>query len=274
MLTCRVHPGESNSQFMLQGILDFLLQPNNKEAQLLRETFIFKILPILNPDGVIQGNYRCNLLGVDLNRRWINPSKLLHPTIYYGKMLAKSLQADHSVLMFLDLHGHSRKRNVFMYGCQCSQQDVNQHRSNNLIKVVPYMLGQRSKLFSFGDCKFANEKEKEATARLVMFREMQVLNSYTLEATFYAMYNQKTFKKKYNVEDELQLKAEDLMAVGADFCQTLVSIINSKILKKKFFQEAAQGGAPPNCIVIPSIHNHVLKENNLNLQSTNKLNQS
>lgn len=25
---------------------------------------------MLNPDGVIVGNYRCNLAGVDLNRVW------------------------------------------------------------------------------------------------------------------------------------------------------------------------------------------------------------
>lgn len=67
-LTSRVHPGESNSSFMIQGVIDFLLNPNNKEAQILRETFIFKIIPMLNPDGVINGNYRCNILGVDLNR--------------------------------------------------------------------------------------------------------------------------------------------------------------------------------------------------------------
>lgn len=116
-LTSRVHPGESNSSFMIQGVIDFLLTPNNKEAQALRETFIFKIIPMLNPDGVINGNYRCNILGVDLNRRWLNPSKLLHPTIYYAKMLAKSCNNDHSIIVFCDMHGHSKKRNVFMYGC-------------------------------------------------------------------------------------------------------------------------------------------------------------
>ncbi len=42
---------------------------------------------MLNPDGVINGNYRCNLVGCDLNRRWPNPSKLLHPTIYFTKKL-------------------------------------------------------------------------------------------------------------------------------------------------------------------------------------------
>ena len=88
-LTSRVHPGESNASFMIQGAIDFLLQKNNKEAKMLRETFIFKIIPMLNPDGVVNGNYRCNFSGADLNRRWPNPSKLLHPTIYYTKKLLK-----------------------------------------------------------------------------------------------------------------------------------------------------------------------------------------
>ena len=127
---------------------------------------------MLNPDGVINGNYRCNILGVDLNRRWLNPSKLLHPTIYYAKMLAKSCNNDHSIIIFCDMHGHSKKRNVFMYGCVSGQSDLNQHKNNNLIKLVPYLFSQKSQLFSFPDCKFANEREKESTARLVMFKEL------------------------------------------------------------------------------------------------------
>lgn len=46
---------------------------------------------MLNPDGVIYGNYRSSILGVDLNRRWKNPSKFLHPTIFYAKKLIKYL---------------------------------------------------------------------------------------------------------------------------------------------------------------------------------------
>ena len=40
---------------------------------------------MLNPDGVIHGNYRCSLVGSDLNRCWNNPSQVLHPEIYYTK---------------------------------------------------------------------------------------------------------------------------------------------------------------------------------------------
>ena len=60
---------------MMRGVIDFLTDVDNQEAKLLREKFIFKIIPMLNPDGVINGNYRCSLAGCDLNRRWKNPLK-------------------------------------------------------------------------------------------------------------------------------------------------------------------------------------------------------
>jgi hypothetical protein len=44
---------------------------------------------MLNIDGVLNGNYRCNLAGVDLNRQWIDPSRKLHPTIFHTKMVKK-----------------------------------------------------------------------------------------------------------------------------------------------------------------------------------------
>lgn len=52
----------------MEGMLDFLLDLNNEEAKYLRSVCIFKIVPMMNPDGVIHGNYRCSLSGVDLNR--------------------------------------------------------------------------------------------------------------------------------------------------------------------------------------------------------------
>jgi len=67
-LTARQHPGETPSSYMIEGAIEFLTDPHNAEAAFLREHFIFKVIPMMNPDGVIHGNYRCNLQGVDLNR--------------------------------------------------------------------------------------------------------------------------------------------------------------------------------------------------------------
>ncbi|KAL4159924.1 hypothetical protein PRNP1_000496 [Phytophthora ramorum] len=51
VLTARVHPGESNSSFVMHGILDFLTG-NSLEARFLRHHFVFKVVPMLNPDGL------------------------------------------------------------------------------------------------------------------------------------------------------------------------------------------------------------------------------
>lgn len=47
--------------------MDFLLG-DSEEAKKLRSEYIFKIVPMLNPDGVIIGNHRGALSGIDLNR--------------------------------------------------------------------------------------------------------------------------------------------------------------------------------------------------------------
>ena len=53
---------------MMNGLLDFLLGDTFK-AKLLRDNFVFKVILIINPDGVINGNYICSMAVVDLNRK-------------------------------------------------------------------------------------------------------------------------------------------------------------------------------------------------------------
>jgi cytosolic carboxypeptidase protein 2/3 len=43
---------------MIKGVIDYLVS-DSKEASVLRDHFVFKIIPMINPDGVINGNYRC-----------------------------------------------------------------------------------------------------------------------------------------------------------------------------------------------------------------------
>ena len=86
VITARIHPGESNSSWKMKGVIDFLISEDPKAVE-LRNKYVFKIVPMLNPDGVINGNYRCSLAGCDLNRRWKFPSEILHPTVYHTKKL-------------------------------------------------------------------------------------------------------------------------------------------------------------------------------------------
>jgi murein tripeptide amidase MpaA len=99
VITSRVHPGEAQSSWVIQGLIEFLLS-DDPVAVRLRANYVFKIVPMLNPDGVVYGNYRCSLLGFDLNRRWLEPSKHLDPTIYYTKRLIKVFQEEREVQMY------------------------------------------------------------------------------------------------------------------------------------------------------------------------------
>jgi cytosolic carboxypeptidase protein 2/3 len=78
---------------------------------------------------------RCSLSGVDLNRQWKRPSKALHPTIFATKMLIRNERiSQREVFMYVDLHGHSRKQNVFMYGCD------DKRKPRPAVRVFPKLL--------------------------------------------------------------------------------------------------------------------------------------
>ena len=67
---------------MMDGFVRELIS-DSEYAQMLRSHFQFKIVPMLNPDGVINGNYRFSGYGCDLNRRWVNCKEQYQPEIYY-----------------------------------------------------------------------------------------------------------------------------------------------------------------------------------------------
>lgn len=104
-LTARVHPGEVQSSFALEGLVYFLLS-DCKEAEELRKNYIIYVVPMLNIDGVVHGNQRTNLAGLDLNRKWQWPSPYLTPIVFAVKTLAKIVQSEREIEIFCDIHGH------------------------------------------------------------------------------------------------------------------------------------------------------------------------
>mmetsp|Transcript_18907 Transcript_18907/g.62144 ORF Transcript_18907/g.62144 Transcript_18907/m.62144 type:complete len:711 (-) Transcript_18907:2680-4812(-) len=213
LLTARVHPGESQSSWMMKGVIDFLTGPS-LDAKILRDNFVFKVIPMLNPDGVINGNYRCSLSGQDLNRQWLSPSRSLHPTIFFTKMLLKRLTQEREVAMYCDLHGHSRKKNVFIYGCDNKARGSQHLRLRE--RIFPRLLWQNSECFSFTDCSFKVQRCKEATGRVVVRREFDILNSFTLECSFAGT--------NFGAKAGQHMKVEDLERMGAVLCSTLLDL--------------------------------------------------
>lgn len=116
ILTGRVHPGETPGSWVMQGILDYLTS-NRAVPVSLRNKYVFKIVPMLNPDGVAYGNTRTSWEGVDLNRQWSSPNPFRHTSIYYTKEMIKYIkrQGNDKIFLFCDIHGHSRNKNIFLY---------------------------------------------------------------------------------------------------------------------------------------------------------------
>ncbi|XP_008572264.1 PREDICTED: cytosolic carboxypeptidase 2 isoform X1 [Galeopterus variegatus] len=208
VLSARVHPGESNSSWIMKGFLDFILS-DSPDAQLLRDIFVFKVIPMLNPDGVIVGNYRCSLSGRDLNRHYKTILKESFPCIWYTRNMIKRLLEEREVLLYCDFHGHSRKNNIFVYGC-----NNNDRKYWLRERVFPLMLSKNAPdKFSFHSCNFKVQKCKEGTGRVVMWR-MGILNSYTMESTF----GGSTLGSKRDTHFTI----EDLKSLGYHVCDTLL----------------------------------------------------
>jgi len=178
-----VHPAEVAGSFVVEGILKYLTG-KSREANHLRELYVFKVIPMLNPEGVICGNFRCSLTGADLNRRWDTPDAYLHPQIYYLKtLLRKMSNMKKSILAFCDLHGHSKRTGVFIYGCK--KEANSGFCSWTKVRLLPRIIARRSPLFNYAQCRFAMENTKQRTARIVVWKEFGITNSFTLESSCY-----------------------------------------------------------------------------------------
>jgi hypothetical protein len=279
VLSARVHPGETNASWMMRGVID-LLTSSAPLAVELRRRVVFKIVPFLNPDGVINGNHRTNLAGYDLNRHWTTPDPNRAPTIWHLRALilaiqnraagqgvlatdgsnldtsaplslfvpqpssaavsAKDVQSDHNssnnsnvslaatttqqsslttpastediasdalpvlapspqpCLLFCDFHGHSRRRNVFTFGCHEQAADgaiplpgetpdiggPSAQKCGPSPKLFPKLLASRIDTFVLKDCSWKVQKDKKNCARLAMWRDALLPASYTIEASF------------------------------------------------------------------------------------------
>lgn len=111
--------------------------------------------------------------------------------------------------MWIDMATQGNK-NIFMYGCNNKgASGYNKYKE----KVVPFMFSYNSESFSFKDCNFTVQKAREGTARYVVHNEYNVVNSYTLEASFFGSEN--------GLYQDCHFTPSQLYEIGKNFCLTL-----------------------------------------------------
>ena len=146
------------------------------------------MVPMLNPDGVARGHYRCDSRGVNLNRFYTEPDPVAHPSIFAVK---EFLVANKNHLrLYLDLHAHASKRGCFIYG---NHLENAQDQLEN--QLWAKLISSNSPWFEYKGCDFSlkgmsgkdkrdNGLTKGGSGRVGIYHATQNSHCYTLECNY------------------------------------------------------------------------------------------
>ena len=110
------HAGEDAGAFYLEGLINFLLS-DNEDAARARKLFDFKLIPMMNPDGVFQGTSRYNAEMEDLNNIWFSEEKMQPEVAGVQRWFNNMQDAGQDIDLFIDVHNHTQyyTYNVFLF---------------------------------------------------------------------------------------------------------------------------------------------------------------
>lgn len=155
---------------MLQGILEKLLDFTDPQTQVLLDSYVFKIIPVVNLDGVARGQWRFDTNGQNLNRKFDTPSIQQEPTVLATK---EAVLKEDNLKMYMDFHAHKTKRGCFIYG--------NEHSDIEILtetKLLPKLMSLNSVNFDMNCTHFLaepkakhEEKKRDGSARSVVSKE-------------------------------------------------------------------------------------------------------
>lgn len=177
LLSARVHPGEVAASHAMHGALSFLLSDDH-QAAVLRAHFVFFIVPMLNPDGVVWGHTRLDQRGVNLNRCYGDPSPSNQPTVAAMKRVFDNLTTTFGsrIALFLDFHGQLSRKKAFVFGNAASKTTCAAN-----IEYAQHIERHCRDLFDSDDCRFGHNDttSKEGTSRVVFGSRLP--NCFTVE---------------------------------------------------------------------------------------------
>lgn len=177
LISGRVHPGEITASHGLHGLVTYLLS-NDPGAVVLRNHFIFLVVPMLNPDGVSRGHSRMDQFGVNLNRSYNKPDPFMEPTIYQLKKLFEGLLSAYGerFFIYIDFHSHASQSTSFMFGNELPQE-VN-HWNKAFARLVEI---HSRNLFEYPVCRFSkgHMSTKDGASRVLF--GLSLIHSYTIE---------------------------------------------------------------------------------------------
>jgi len=148
--------------------------------------------------------------------------------------MIRQFSKEREIAFVCDLHGHSRRKNIFMYG---NNFDKMPHRT----RVFPFIMSKLCDYFSFEYSRFSVHKSKEETARVTLWRELQIPCVYTLEASFCGA-------DKGEIKD-IHFSVAHLMLCGQRLLESLIVytkiVVDPKKYPAKPIEESKERTADP-----------------------------
>ena len=215
---------------MFNGILKALLDSENNINKLLLDNFIFKLIPIINVDGVSNGYFRLNTEGYNLNRCYLGPSPKINPENYAITKLFYHYSSNYKVRYYFDLHADMNVRGVYTFGN--ALKSFEEHVENVLFSFIFKI---NSTHVDFSHCIFTQRSMgtkakndsmgKEATSRVQFYQKTGLIHTYTIESTY--------FKGEFN-KDNIENEKGKIYFIK-DFEKTGFDLLNSILDYEKLF---------------------------------------
>ena len=229
-ITARVHPGETPGALMFNGILKLLIDNDNQMSKILLDNFIFKLIPIINVDGVSNGYFRLNNEGYNLNRCYLGPSPKITPENYAITKLFYFYSSNYKVRYYFDLHADMNVRGVYTFGN--ALKVFEEHVENVLFSFIFKI---NCSHVDFSHCIFTQKSMgskakndvagKEATSRVQFYQKTGLIHTYTVESTY--------FKGEFNKENTENENAKIYLI--KDFEKTGIDLLKSILDYEKLF---------------------------------------
>lgn len=227
-ISARVHPGETPGAFAMNGILKLLTDSTSEEAKLLRKNFVFKIIPIINVDGVSSGHFRLDRGGFNLNRCYLEPDPKKDPEIYAIKKVFMGYANEYKVRYYFDLHADMNVRGVYAFGN--ALPDFSNHVENVLF---PFIFNLKCSNVNWERCTFSegcmkskfkyDNHSKEATSRVNFYITTGIIHTYTIESSYFrGNFHNKKDESLYTVES-FEKTGKDLLLSVLDYEELTLS---------------------------------------------------
>jgi len=217
----RTHPSETGSSFVAEGLMEYILKDKTlEEIQISLRELVFYIVPMVNMDGVIEGNARVTpVTSIDLEREWLfsleDSRKLLEEAALEAKVLNNTINRlideGNNFILAVNLHSTNSSEGTYPFiftnfsrqlpehGASGDSMFVYHMRYANLINN--YLCGGRLNVItSYSPSKPMHLKTYPESWWWVNFKDKVV--AFTLESAYT---HPGCYEERVSYKDNLQL---------------------------------------------------------------------